>query len=211
MAREYFCAYHSFLESLTPYGDAEVGRLFRSCLQYSMTGEEPALCGNERFIWPTFKQMIDRDIAAYDAKCEKNRANASGGKRTAANASGGSQEEEKGEYKPDSYESGNTLPKEVIPRITLLLNDGSEYELVSDYVSKMQAYYPDINVIRECKKMSAWCVSNPSRRKTRRGITRFINSWLSSAQKEAEERAAKAGKKTNNIFLEILEGENGTS
>ena len=81
MAREYFCAYHSFLKSLTPYGDAEVGRLFRACLQYSMTGEDPGLCGNERFIWPTLKQGIDRDKSAYEARCAQNRVNGSRGGR----------------------------------------------------------------------------------------------------------------------------------
>ena len=88
MAREYFCAYHSFLESLEPYGDAEVGRLFRACLQYSMTGEDPGLCGNERYVWPILKQGIDRDKQAYIKKCDTNRQNgARGGRppRTAEN------------------------------------------------------------------------------------------------------------------------------
>ena len=77
MARDYFCAYHSFLESLTPLGDAERGRLFTACLMYSMTGETAELRGNERFIWPTLKNKIDEDNAAYQAKCEKLRANGS--------------------------------------------------------------------------------------------------------------------------------------
>lgn len=85
MAREYFCAYHSLLESLTPYGDAEVGRLFRACLQYSMTGEDPDLRGNERFIWPTLKQGIDRDKSSYEATCSKNRENGSKGGRPPKN------------------------------------------------------------------------------------------------------------------------------
>ena len=81
MAREYFCAYHSLFESLTPYGDAEVGRLFRACLKYSMSREEPKLSGNERFIWPTLKMWIDRDIDAYNATLEKNKANGQKGGR----------------------------------------------------------------------------------------------------------------------------------
>lgn len=95
--------------------------------------------------------------------------------------------------------------------ITLALKDGTNHVIVPAYISKMQQLFPDVDVRKEFRKMSAWCINNPARRKTERGIGRFINSWLSSAQKEAEEKAAKAGKKTNNIFLEILEGENGTS
>ena len=112
MAREYFCAYHSLLESLTPFGDAECGRLFRSCLKYSMTGEEPELSGNERFIWPTLKGMIDRDKQAYSATCEAAKTNGSKGGRPKKEKTGGfsenrgvfsetqkSQEEEKEEEK----------------------------------------------------------------------------------------------------------------
>jgi len=89
--------------------------------------------------------------------------------------------------------------------ITLALKDGTNHVIVPDYISNMQQLFPDVNVRKEFRKMSAWCINNPSRRKTARGVGRFINSWLSSAQKEAEEKAEKAGKKTNNIFLEIAE------
>ena len=89
--------------------------------------------------------------------------------------------------------------------ITLILNDGSEYEIVEDYISKMLTLFPNVNVRKELRKMSAWCINNPSRRKTKRGITRFINSWLSSAQKEAETAEARSGSDTNNIFLQIAE------
>ena len=75
MAREYFCAYHSLLGSLTPFGDAECGRLFRAALIYSATGEVMELGGNEKYIWPTIKQMIDRDTEKYADKCRKNAAN----------------------------------------------------------------------------------------------------------------------------------------
>ena len=89
--------------------------------------------------------------------------------------------------------------------ITLILNDGTEYEIVEEYISKMLTLFPNVNIRKELRKMSAWCINNPSRRKTKRGITRFINSWLSSAQKEAETAEAKNGSDTNNIFLQIAE------
>lgn len=104
MAREYFCAYHSLLGSLTPFGDAECGRLFRAALTYSATGEEMELGGNERFIWPTIKQMIDRDAKQYADKCKKNAENVRTRYeriRTNTNVYESYQEEEKEE---DNYE-----------------------------------------------------------------------------------------------------------
>lgn len=75
MAREYFCAYHSYLEAMEQLGDAEKGRLFTACLTYSKTGEVPELSGNERFIFPAFKTQIDRDNQKYEEKCNRNREN----------------------------------------------------------------------------------------------------------------------------------------
>ena len=39
MAREFFCAYHSYLNAMRKLSDAECGRLFRALLSYS-AGEQ---------------------------------------------------------------------------------------------------------------------------------------------------------------------------
>lgn len=71
MALESFNVYHSYLKAIEPLNDAERGRLFTACLQYSMTGEAQKLSGNERFIFPIMAAQIDRDKEKYDAKCKK--------------------------------------------------------------------------------------------------------------------------------------------
>ncbi len=77
----YVCLYVSYLESLAPFSDEEIGRMVRAMLIYTATGEMPLFDGNERFIWPTIKAQIDRDEAAYQERCEKNRANGAKGGR----------------------------------------------------------------------------------------------------------------------------------
>lgn len=79
MAREYFHAYHSYLDAIEPLNDAERGRLFTACLYYSMTGEVPELRGNERFVFAGMKSQIDRDTKQYEIRCETNRRNGSTG------------------------------------------------------------------------------------------------------------------------------------
>ena len=79
MALESFNAYHSYLDALGELSDAECGRLFKACLLYSMSGEAPKLSGNERFVFPMMRGQIDRDRAAYEKKCLKQKENA--GKR----------------------------------------------------------------------------------------------------------------------------------
>ena len=77
----YVCLYISYLESLAPFSNEEIGRIVKAMLTYAATGEVPQFDGNERFIWPTLKAQIDRDEAAYQERCEKNRANGAKGGR----------------------------------------------------------------------------------------------------------------------------------
>lgn len=81
MAREYFCAYHSYLEAMEPLNDAEKGRLFTACLLYSKTGEVPQLSGNERFTFYSMKVDIDRSIENYNEYCTKQTENGKKGGR----------------------------------------------------------------------------------------------------------------------------------
>lgn len=75
------CLYHSYLSALDNLNDAECGRLLRSCLNYSATGAPPELSGNERFLWPMFKDQIDRDDAKHAAYLQKQRTNGAKGGR----------------------------------------------------------------------------------------------------------------------------------
>ena len=42
--------------------------------------------------------------------------------------------------------------------------------------------YPSVDIPAEYRKMLAWLVSKPSGRKTRKGMPRFLNSWLARVQ-----------------------------
>lgn len=75
MALEYFPCYHSYRKKIAKLSDQEVGRLFRSLLTYSETGETQELTGRESVAYDFIADDIDRAKAAYEAKCEKNRRN----------------------------------------------------------------------------------------------------------------------------------------
>ena len=62
--------------------------------------------------------------------------------------------------------------------ITILLND----EVTQSYVDEMQKCYPYLDIMQELRQIKAWCLNNPSKRKTRKGVMRFIGSWLSRSQ-----------------------------
>ncbi len=69
--------------------------------------------------------------------------------------------------------------------IQLPLNDNTDYNVTQEEISEFSSLYPAVDVLQEYRGMKAWCMSNPHKRKTRNGIKKFINGWLSSAQKQA--------------------------
>lgn len=65
---------------------------------------------------------------------------------------------------------------------SLILKDGSEYPITEEDVKGWERNFPSLDVRNEFLKMQSWCESNPSKRKTKAGIKRFINGWLSKIQ-----------------------------
>jgi hypothetical protein len=59
---------------------------------------------------------------------------------------------------------------------------GVNFPITEAMISEYTPLYPAINIKQEVRAMKAWAISNPSQRKTARGMRRFINSWLSRAQ-----------------------------
>lgn len=66
--------------------------------------------------------------------------------------------------------------------ITLILNDKSEYPIAQSQIDEWKDLYPAVDVLQQLKNMKGWLIANPTKRKTRRGILRFINSWLAREQ-----------------------------
>lgn len=76
------------------------------------------------------------------------------------------------------------------PVITLPLNDGSEYSVFQSQCQEWEKLYPAVDVMQEFREMRGWLISNPDKKKTRRGINRFINNWLSREQDRGGSRSS---------------------
>ncbi len=68
------------------------------------------------------------------------------------------------------------------PVIALPLNTGEEYPICSDKVGEWSSLYPAVDVMQQLRNMRGWLLANPDKRKTKRGINRFVVSWLSREQ-----------------------------
>lgn len=83
--------------------------------------------------------------------------------------------------------NNNTIcsePKAPNPQavISLILNNKSYYDIYQCDIDEWRELYPAVNILQELRKMKGWLDANPTKRKTSRGIRRFVNSWLSREQ-----------------------------
>lgn len=104
---------------------------------------------------------------------------------------------EKGCSEPLSNGSGNTpvpvpvpVPVEGAVVESIPLDDGTEFDVREPYVLELERAYPRAAVRQELAKARAWTISNPSKRKTRRGIARFLNAWMDRAHADGKQSAA---------------------
>lgn len=68
------------------------------------------------------------------------------------------------------------------PVISLPLNDGTFFDVSENDRAKWSQLYPNVDVLQQLRNMAGWCDANPSKRKTRNRIKRFITSWLAREQ-----------------------------
>lgn len=123
------------------------------------------------------------------------------------------------EQSSDTDKEARDKPKDIVcaeppsssapPIASMILNDGTYFNVsVSDF-NKWAALYPAVDVMQELRKMVGWCDNNPRKRKTKSGIRRFINNWLAGEQDKGGRyrggNAPHAGG-SGNIFADIMEG-----
>ena len=66
--------------------------------------------------------------------------------------------------------------------LVLPLAGGKEFPIYRENVDFWQESYPAVDVDQELREMKAWCIANPQKRKTEKGIGNFIINWLSKEQ-----------------------------
>ena len=87
---------------LEPFDDAERGRLLTAMLAYALHDELIELTGNERYIWPVFRQMIDQSRKSLQNKQAGGRARAEAccDQQTPADASRSQQTQSRRQQEP---------------------------------------------------------------------------------------------------------------
>ena len=66
--------------------------------------------------------------------------------------------------------------------IELILNTGEMYPVTQKQIEGWKQLYPGVDIEQALRSMAGWLEGNPTKRKTKRGIVRFVTSWLDRDQ-----------------------------
>lgn len=74
----------------------------------------------------------------------------------------------------------------------ITLKDNTKWRPAQEDYDDWTQMYPDVDVKREFDNMRRYCLDKPQKRKTQRGIKRFVTNWL---ERVREDQKADTGKK----------------
>ena len=103
--------------------------------------------------------------------------------------------------KPDGTDSENAF-------IDIPTNTGEPYYVSVAEVAEYKSLYPAVDVEQALRNMKGWSLSNASKRKTRKGMKRFINSWLAREQDRGGSRSSAPSSNTDR-FAQFAQNRGG--
>ncbi len=68
-----------------------------------------------------------------------------------------------------------------------LIGDGVQ-PIWEEDIKAWEESFPGVDVYQALRTMREWCISNPTKRKTPKGVRRFITNWLSRDQDSGKNR-----------------------
>ena len=84
--------------------------------------------------------------------------------------------------KDKSFSTKKVAKKFLTDKPSIPLIDQTEYFIDEDFYNECVKAYPGVDIDKELLGMRVWCIANPKQKKTRRGVTKFINGWLNRAE-----------------------------
>lgn len=71
-----------------------------------------------------------------------------------------------------------------------------EWPLTQSRIDVWVGAYPGVDVVGECRRAIAWLHSNPTKRKTPKGMPRFLNAWIAESVNRNNRGQSVRGKET---------------
>ena len=92
----------------------------------------------------------------------------------------GGDQEGKGSAEPRGDSTPSAPPEPAVVSIPLI--DKSEFGVTQSQLDEWAHSFPAVDVLQQLREMRQWCMANPTKKKTRRGVLAFVTRWLGSEQ-----------------------------
>lgn len=108
-------------------------------------------------------------------------------------------------FKTISSEPSEKTPELEADVEAIPLNDGTEWRPSVDEYHEYKRLYPSVDIDQEFRSMRGWSKSNPTKRKTKTGVRRFVTSWLEKEQDRGG-RASPTKSTPTDYFIRVANG-----
>lgn len=226
--RDSFVFYRSFFEAISELKEKDQASVLLAICDYALNGNERKLNGISAAMFMLMKPNLDANQRKYEngkkggrPKTEKEpNANQNKTKKQAKDKQNITETEpnvdvdvnvDVNEDEDVDVDGKSAEPDGSTHTVaTLPLNTGKEHPISEDQVREWSELYPAVDIMQELRSMRGWLIANPSRRKTKSGILRFVNNWLSTEQDRGVVRGgSQKAQESGNIFLDMLEERRG--
>lgn len=93
------------------------------------------------------------------------------------------------------------IPEVTEPSLLKFPCDGEppEWNVVASLVKRWRGHFPSLDIGAECRNALAWIEASPERRKTARGMKRFLVGWFGRAQNGGQRRGGSSATAPVNV------------
>ena len=171
--------YRSFYKAAKVLSDQEELELYRGIFEFGLNHKEIEMGPIPAAMFQLIKPQLEANYKKWLNGLKGGRPNQSQNQKITGEEPNDNQDETKDEPNVNVNDNVND---NVNVFITLQLNDKSEFPICDHHLKKWEGLYPAVDIEQELRNMVGWLDSHPTRRKTKSGILKFINSWLSKEQ-----------------------------
>ena len=193
--RDSIVVYRSFYEAAKALTDKEELELYRAIFEFGLDHKNAEMGPMAAAMFKLIKPQLEANYKKWQ--------NGMRGGRPKQEESKDKPKDNQKETKPQPNENVNVNDNDnANVFIGLQLNDKSLFPIFDDDLDKWRDLYPAVNVEQELRNMVGWIDGNPTKRKTKSGIKKFINSWLSKEQDQGGRRQMPGQKLGLNLLKE---------
>ena len=207
--------YASWLDAIEAMPDNVRGEALMAILVYALRGETTEKQGAmTKVIMAMVKPQIEANNKRYENGCKGGRPKVEKNQNETKPKPNGNQNETKKNQTityNDNVNDNVNVKKDNISApssfketdselfIELPLIDKTHFPIYSKDLEKWSSIYPAVDIEQEFRNMLGWLNSNPKNKKTKTGINRFINNWLSRSQDRARTVSSSVPTKSNDV------------